>query len=426
MRRSNMQLRRAKSVSSIYRRDVEEHVEETDAETEKESQVNNDNSSTVDEIIKMTMQIYQEKLDQLTEEILNLKEKYIKSEQKHKKQIRLLKTKISKHEQKTSKQIQTQSKTFNKQLQQQRNLIERAVIESANEPTTNIVYDSTQVEDGDINVRLAQAQQDLETALEAETDRLRRLEDNSKLNKSSAPPQPPLPPPPPTPLKAPALPTLSTNTPPPPMTAATPSPPTKQAITKSKTLIMTDSTCRNLRTNNLNTLINREREQIIVSKHPGATADQIHSYLDWWFTHEKPQTLVVAAGANDLLYEDREARNRKEHLANEPQVVSKLMDIGREARDRGVSNIYFSGLYTIKNLFDGYTSRFNQLLESQCQEHGFYFISNANIELDDLFDGLHVNNHMGHKKLKHNILKMCAKTYVHRNVKNVDLIQYNY
>ena len=308
-------------------------------------------------------------------------------------------------------------------------MIERAVIESANEPTTNIVYDSTQVEDGDINVRLAQAQQDLETALEAETDRLRRLENNSKLNKSSAPPQPPLPPPPPTPLKAPALPalpTLSTDTPPPPMTAATPSPPTEQAITKSKTLIMTDSTCRNLRTNNLNTLINREREQIIVSKHPGATADQIHSYLDWWFTHEKPQTLVVAAGANDLLYEDREARNRKEHLANEPQVVRKLMDIGREARDRGVSNIYFSGLYTIKNLFDGYTSRFNQLLESQCQEHGFYFISNANIELDDLFDGLHVNNHMGHKKLKHNILKMCAKTYVHRNVKNVDLIQYNY
>ena len=63
MRRSNMQLRRAKSVSSIYRRDVEEHVEETDAETKKEAQVNNDNSSTVDEIIKMTMQIYQEKLD---------------------------------------------------------------------------------------------------------------------------------------------------------------------------------------------------------------------------------------------------------------------------------------------------------------------------------------------------------------------------
>ena len=55
----------------------------------------------------------------------------------------------------------------------------------------------------------------------------------------------------------------------------------------------------------------------------------------------------------------------------------------------------------------------NQLLESKCQEHGFYFISNANIGLDDIFDGLHVNNLTGHKKLKHNILKMCAKTYVH-------------
>ena len=422
MRRSNMQLRRAKSVSSIYRRDVEEHVEETDAETKKEAQVNNDNSSTVDEIIKMTMQIYQEKLDQLTEEILNLKEKYIKSEQKHKKQIRLLKTKISKHEQKTSKQIQTQSKTFNKHLGGLRNVVES--IAPPPPVSQKVIYDSPE-----INVTLAQVQQDMQNALSVEGSRLIRQQKSAQPAQAKA--QPILPPPSPT-LPPPSSPpptetTLSTNTPPRPTTAATPSPPTNQmTVTKSKTLIMTDSTCRNLRTNNLNTLINREREQIIVSKHPGATADQIHSYLDWWFTHEKPQTLVVAAGANDLLYEDREARSRKEHLANEPQVVSKLMDIGREARDRGVSNIYFSGLYTIKNLFDGYTSRFNQLLESQCQEHGFYFISNANIELDDLFDGLHVNNHMGHKKLKHNILKMCAKTYVHRNVKNVDLIQYNY
>ena len=95
--------------------DVEETVMETDAVTvtEEEAQVNNaTNSNTVDEIIKMTMQIYKEKLDELTEEILNLKEKYIKSEQKHKKQIRLLKTKISKHEQETSKQIQTHTKTL--------------------------------------------------------------------------------------------------------------------------------------------------------------------------------------------------------------------------------------------------------------------------------------------------------------------------
>ena len=432
-----MRLRRSASVSSVYMKkgDVEETVMETDAVTvtEEEAQVNNaTNSNTVDEIIKMTMQIYKEKLDELTEEILNLKEKYIKSEQKHKKQIRLLKTKISKHKQETSKQIQTHTKTFNKHLGGLRNVVEN--IAPPPPASQKVIYDSPE-----INVTLAQVQQDMQNALSVEGSRLIRQQKSAqpaqaKANPALPPPsaQPILPPPSPT-LPPPSSPpptetTLSTNTPPRPITVATPSPPTNEqmTVTKSKTLIMTDSTCRNLRTNNLNTLINREREQIIVSKHPGATADQIHSYLDWWFTHEKPQTLVVAAGANDLLYEDREARSRKEHLANEPQVVSKLMDIGREARDRGVSNIYFSGLYTIKNLFDGYTSRFNQLLESQCQEHGFYFISNANIELDDLFDGLHVNNHMGHKKLKHNILKMCAKTYVHRNVKNVDLIQYNY
>ena len=87
-----------------------------------------------------------------------------------------------------------------------------------------------------------------------------------------------------------------------------------------------------------------------VSKHPGATAGQIQHYLDWWFTHSKPQTLVVSAGANDLLNEDRECRRRREHLAIEPQVVSRLMDIGVEARERGVLDVYFCGLYTIKDL----------------------------------------------------------------------------
>ena len=45
---------------------------------------------------------------------------------------------------------------------------------------------------------------------------------------------------------------------------------------------------------------------------------------------------MVSAGANDLLNEDRESRSRRrEYLAIEPQVVSRLMDIGVEARERG-------------------------------------------------------------------------------------------
>ena len=166
-------------------------------------------------------------------------------------------------------------------------------------------------------------------------------------------------------------------------------------------------------------LINKNKEEIEISKHSGATADQIKSYLGWWYDHYKPNRLVISAGANDLLYENNLSMKNNEDLCNEPEVVKKLMDIGLEARGRGVSKIYFCTLYTIKSLYDGYTSRFNQILERECQNYGFHIISNADIELGDLFDGLHVNNKQGINKLKHNILKECSDTYIHRNVKNI-------
>jgi len=194
----------------------------------------------------------------------------------------------------------------------------------------------------------------------------------------------------------------------------------KQQIesTAKKTLIMSDSTCRNIRKNDVKNLVNKQREDVDISKHPGATADQIKSYLNWWYDNYSPDTLVVCAGANDLLYENGRCKRIKEDLCNEPKVVDKLMDIGREAKLKGGSNIYFCKLYTIRDLYDGYTSRFNELLERRCNELGFYSISNSNIELSDLSDGLHVDSKHGHAKLKHNIMKSC-ETYIHRNVRNI-------
>ena len=186
-----------------------------------------------------------------------------------------------------------------------------------------------------------------------------------------------------------------------------------------RTLVMSDSFCRNLKKNHIRNLVNRSKDEVTISKHPGATAGQIASYLSWWHENFKPDTLIVCAGANDLLYESARCRRiQGEELANEPQVVNILMGIGREARARGVSNIYFNKLYTIRDLFDGYTTRFNELLERSCQEFGFLTIDNSDIELKDLYDGLHVNSREGKDKLQHNIMK-CVDTYIHRNVKNI-------
>ena len=108
----------------------------------------------------------------------------------------------------------------------------------------------------------------------------------------------------------------------------------------------------------------------------------------------------------------------KEDLCNELEIVDKVIAIGVEAREVGVKDIYLNKLYTIRDIYDGYTSRFNDILERRCLELGFYIISHSDIGLKDLSDGLHVNHKNGHAKLKHNIMK-CVGTYIHRNVKNI-------
>ena len=77
--------------------------------------------------------------------------------------------------------------------------------------------------------------------------------------------------------------------------------------------------------------------------------------------------------------------------------------------------MYICSLYNIRSIFDGYTSRFNDILAKRCLELGFYLVSNSNIELCDLSDGLHVNNRDGSAKLKHNIMN-CFDTYFYRNI----------
>ena len=185
-----------------------------------------------------------------------------------------------------------------------------------------------------------------------------------------------------------------------------------------RTLIMSDSTCRNIRAMDAKSLVDKRREDVEVSKHPGATADQIRTYLDWWYVNYNPNNLIICAGVNDLLYENRKCTRNKEDLCNEPDIVEKLIDIGIEARIRGVTDIHFCKLYTIDQLYDGYTSRFNHLLEQRCTDYGFNVVSNSDIDLCDLSDGLHVDSKRGHAKLKHNIMKCCS-TYVHRNVHTI-------
>lgn len=179
---------------------------------------------------------------------------------------------------------------------------------------------------------------------------------------------------------------------------------------------MSDSTCRNLKKNDMQRLLNRQEEVIERSVHPGATADQLGSYMDWWHTNLAPDRLVLSAGANDLLRENSRCNREGEDLCNEGDIVERIINIGVEARRRGVRDVYICNLYSIKTIYDGYTSRFNDILAKRCLDLGFYVVSNSNIELCDLSDGLHVNYRDGHRKLQHNIMNCCDSYINKRNI----------
>ena len=115
--------------------------------------------------------------------------------------------------------------------------------------------------------------------------------------------------------------------------------------------------------------------------------------------------------------ENRRCKEKKEEVCNEGELAEKVINMGIEARQRGVKDIFICTLYSIRSIFAGYTTRFNEILCSRCCDLGFNVIYNSNIELCDLSDGLHVDSKRGHNKLKHNIMQ-CFDTYIHNHVKS--------
>ena len=173
----------------------------------------------------------------------------------------------------------------------------------------------------------------------------------------------------------------------------------QQPSTLHKTVLISDSVCRSIRNRDIKMSIDRRSETSITSKHPGATANQIKHYNDYFLKEEKPNRVIISAGLNDLLYE---------RDGNIEEIVDRVVDIGKRAKESGVSDIFILGLYKPEEYVN--IKDFNSFLMEKCTEYNFGFVPNSNIELGDLFDGLHVNNKSGNKKLKHNILQ-CFKTY---------------
>ena len=64
--------------------------------------------------------------------------------------------------------------------------------------------------------------------------------------------------------------------------------------------VVTDSMCRSIRNQHINSFVDQNVETLKFNKFPGAHARQIKHYSTWTITNDQPESIVIVAGANDL------------------------------------------------------------------------------------------------------------------------------
>ena len=176
---------------------------------------------------------------------------------------------------------------------------------------------------------------------------------------------------------------------------------------KSKVGVVADSTCGRIKVRDFNYKLGLG-EEAVFEKFPGATARQIGVYSQHMKVVEKPETLIVIAGTNDLGKSVWELEKFGKEIDTKA-IANDIMNIGRDAQNHGVGTIYVSSLLRRRGLkYEELRRQINMHLETYCNVEGIHFLSHENIYLSDLWvDGLHLNSG-GIQKLMDNMLRCCT------------------
>ena len=164
--------------------------------------------------------------------------------------------------------------------------------------------------------------------------------------------------------------------------------------------IVTDSMTNRIRSYDFNKDL-PAGTRAIFKKFPGAVASEIKEYASVTINNDVPRGLIAVAGANDISYM-RRGKNQPDVL----QIAQDIIDIGLNAKNKGVRNIFISSIITRPGFRHEVIRRqVNKILYSMCIYHNFYFINNDNIGLEHIWeDGLHLND-SGAAILKNNLAR---------------------
>ena len=135
---------------------------------------------------------------------------------------------------------------------------------------------------------------------------------------------------------------------------------------------------------------------------PIATLKHLKYYIVPSLIDETPGRIILHGGCNDV----NNKNSTPEKIANE------IADMKILCCDYGGNDVFISAMICRRgNVLNGKLKHVNFLLKYICEENGYFFIGNSNIEIRDLWkDGIHLLE-SGKTKLAENITYFLSNSY---------------
>jgi hypothetical protein len=130
----------------------------------------------------------------------------------------------------------------------------------------------------------------------------------------------------------------------------------------------------------------------------GGRAEHIKHYVATHLKKEKPDTVVIQIGGNDLQRGDRRDPATITEIAND------IIETARICRSHDVQHIFVGGVPVRRPKWTWDICKdLNNSLKGQCTLNNFNFYDNSDITTHDLYDGVHLND-TGVSKMANNML----------------------
>ena len=107
--------------------------------------------------------------------------------------------------------------------------------------------------------------------------------------------------------------------------------------TRCTTLIVTDSTIRNVYLSQLKENVSEDESKIIVRRHPGATADEMSYFIKDSLKRFQPKKLIIIGGCNDVSHASKDNKN-------ECDIANSIMRMADEGRKSGCERVFISSV----------------------------------------------------------------------------------